>query len=109
MEANGTIQEILLITGTTFTSSLLSDNDDPPPNGKELTEKERLEEACWNGWIRLMLPEICLLAPDGSSLSLWQIREATSFLELAFSESPTTIDSQFSITPHSFLSMQSYC
>ena len=109
METNGAQQEILLITGTTFTSSLLSDSNDPPPNGKGLTEKERLEEACWNGWIRLMLPEICLQAPDGSSLSLWQIREAASFLELAFSEAPMAIDRQFSITPHSFLSMQSYC
>jgi hypothetical protein len=108
MEANGTQQEILLITGTTFTSSLLSDNNDPP-SGKELTEKERLEEACWNGWLRLMLPEICIQGPDGKCLSLWQIREATSFLELDFCDAPATIDRQFSITPHSFLSMQSYC
>jgi hypothetical protein len=108
MEANGTQQEILLITGTTFTSSLLSEGDEPP-NSRELTELERLEEACWNGWIRLMLPEICLQGPDGKCLSLWQIREGTSFLELDFSEAPVTIDRQFSITPYSFLSMQSYC
>jgi hypothetical protein len=108
MEANSTQQEILLITGTSFTSGFFCKTDDPQ-NSKGLSEKERLEEACWNGLIRTMLPEIFLKTPDGSALFLWQIREAASFLELAFSEAPAVIDRYFSITPYSFLSTQSYC
>ena len=42
----------------------------------------------------------------GGILYLWQIKEAVSFLELELGEVPRTIDSQFSITPHLFLSTQ---
>jgi len=107
METNYTQQEILLITGTSFTSGYLCQNDDSP-NKNHLTEKERLEEACWNGLIQAMLPEIMLKAANGGLLYLWQIREAASFLELDLSEFPLAVDRQFSIDPYSFLSTQGY-
>jgi len=107
METNYTQQEILLITGTSFTSGYLCQNDDSPRNN-HLTEKERLEEACWNGLLQAMLPEIMLKTANGGLLYLWQIREASSFLELDLSEVPRAVDRQFSIDPYSFLSTQGY-
>jgi len=107
METNYTQQEILLMTGTSFTSGYLFQNDDSP-NKDHLTEKERLEEACWNGILQMMLPEIILKAADGGLLYIWQIKEAASFLGLDLSEVPAPIDRYFSIDPYSFLSTQGY-
>jgi hypothetical protein len=107
METNYTQQEILLMTGTSFTSGYLCQNDDLT-NQDRLTEKQRLQEACWNGLLQMMLPEIILKAANGGLLYLWQIKEAASFLELDLSEVPRAVDRQFSIDPYSFLSMQAY-
>lgn len=106
MEINYTQQEILLMTDTTFAAGHLYKNDDHLP--KHLTEKERLEEACWNGFIQMMLPEIHLHAANGSILYLWEIKEASSFLELDLGEVPAPINRQFSIDPYSFLSVQAF-
>ena len=107
METNYTQQEILLMTGTSFTSGYLCQNDDST-NKDGLTEKERLEEACWNGLLQAMLPEIISKTANGGLLYLWQIKEAASFLELDLSEAPGAIDRQYSIDPYSFLPTKSY-
>lgn len=107
METNYTQLEVLLMTGTTLTSGNLCRKDDSRRDG-HLTEKEELEEACWNGLLQTMLPEICLQTAKGGLLYLWQIKEASSFLELDLGEVPAAIDRRFSITPYSFLSTQSY-
>ena len=105
METNCTQQEILLLKGTSFTSGHLCKEDDKS-NG--LTEAERLEEACWNGFLQTMLPEICPQAPDGSDLYIWQVRAATFFLELELSKEPADIEKIFSIDPYTFLSTLAY-
>jgi len=100
-------QEILLITGTTLTSGELCKNDDTCPND-HLSGKERLEEACWNGLLQTLLPELCMQNADGEKLYLWEIKEGASFLELDLGEAPDTIDRYFSLDPYSFLSSRSY-
>jgi hypothetical protein len=107
METNYTQLEVLLMTGTTFTSGNLCKKDDSQ-NDDHLTEKEQLQEACWNGLIQMMLPEICLRSENGEMLYLWQIKEADSFLELELGEVFASIDAHFSITPQLFFSTQSY-
>lgn len=119
MEANKVQQEILLITGTSLTSRALCKmehfrpnddtraNDDTRPN-EPLTENERLEEACWNGLVPMLLPELCMHRADGGNLYLWEIEEAASFLKLDLGEVPDAIGRHFSIDPYLFLSMQSY-
>ena len=106
METKSTQQEILLITGTTFSAmQWVEKNETGTP--KNLSEKERLEDACWNGLLREMLPEIFTEA-DTSKLFVWHIREAKSFLELEMGESPASIDPHFSLDPYSFLEVQQY-
>jgi len=102
-----TQQEILLVTGTTFTSGELCKKDDACQDG-HLTANERLEEACWNGLVQAMLPEISLQTANGGILCIWEIKEAGSFLELDLGEIPAAIDKHLSITPHNFLCTQSY-
>ncbi|MDO6431393.1 hypothetical protein Q4E93_12385 [Flavitalea sp. BT771] len=107
MEKYYTQQEILLVTGTTLTSGELCKKDEAGQDGHQ-TEKEKLQEACWNGLVRTMLPEISLQTANGGILCIWEIKEAGSFLELDLGEIPAAIDKHFSITPHNFLCMQSY-
>jgi hypothetical protein len=103
METNSTQQEVLLITGTTFSSRQLSEMD--TSSGKENRDEiEQLEEACVNGLLQEILPEICARPADANKMYLWGIKEGESFIEFEFSEFPEETDSYFSIDPYSFLS-----
>ena len=105
MKKNMMQQEILLVTGTSFTSEKLCKKDDSWRDDHPI-ENERLEEACWNGLLQAKLPEIFLKAANGNILCIWQIKEADAFLVLDLGEMPAAIDSQLSIVPYSFLSAQ---
>ena len=50
-------QEILLLTGTTFSQRQLCEND-LKDDRNNLSESEKLEEACWAGLLDELLPEI---------------------------------------------------
>ncbi len=105
MKANSTQQEILLMTGTRFSSRQCSDKNDATAH-QNLNEKERLEEACWNGMIKDMLPEICDKNSEDKQLYLWQIKEGESYIELELAEFPEEKDKYFSIDPYALMSVQ---
>jgi hypothetical protein len=102
MEPNATQQEILIMTGTRFSQRQSCQMEDPA-NNRPLSEIEKLEEACWNGLLGEMLPEILEKPVAGEKLYLWQVREAAHFLELEWGESPLAKENYFSIDPYSFL------
>jgi hypothetical protein len=106
MKTNSTQQEILLMTGTTFASHLFADKTDAG-NNKRLSGKELLEDACWNGLLKEMLPEIYALPELSGPMYLWRISRASFFLELVLGESPLDPDKYFSIDPYSFLATKS--
>lgn len=101
MKKNSTQQEVLLLTGTKFSSRQWCMKDEN--QSKQLTDSEKLEEACWNGLLPEMLPEIFTetMAP-GKKLYLWQVKEGASFLDLEIGEFPVAKDNYFSIDPYSF-------
>jgi hypothetical protein len=105
MKTNFAQQEILLMTGTSFSSRQWCDKNDQDKN--HLTEKEQLEEACWNGLLPEILPEIYGQACGQTKLYLWQIKEAVAFIEIELGELPADKEKYFSIDPYSFLQMQS--
>jgi hypothetical protein len=105
MKTTSTQQEILLITGTSFSARQFYQKDDDT-NEDQLSEKEQLEEACWNGLLQYLLPEIYLHADD-KKIYLWQIKEAASFIEIELGETPEEKENYFSIDPYSFLPMRS--
>lgn len=109
MKTNSIQQEVLLVTGSAFASGELCKIDFAysRPND-QLSRKEQLEEACWNGLLQILLPGLCMQRADGGDLYLWEIRETESFLKLDLGEDPGAIEDQFSLNPHSFLAMQSY-
>ena len=104
MEPQTTQQEILLITGTSFSSRQCYQKEDPG-NPDHLTEIEQLEEACWNGQLQEMLPEICEQSAN-KKIYLWQIKEAYSFIEIELGELPEEKEKYFSIDPYTFLPMR---
>ena len=106
MKTISTQQEILVITGTSF-----SRRQWPEKNGSAnsfTSEREELEKACWNGLIKELLPEIFDKTEDGRKLFLWQINDGDAFLELDFYEFPASIEKIYSINPHSFLQTKNY-
>jgi hypothetical protein len=91
-------QEILLLTGTNFSSRHCFEKED---NQTHLTEREQLEEACWNGLLKEMLPEIC--ENNVNKLYMWQVWKTNSFIEIEMAEVPEEKDNYYSIDPYSFL------
>jgi hypothetical protein len=95
--------EVLLMMGTSLVSGNLCRKDHSPEKDN-FTDKEKLAEACWNGLLQTILPELCLQPENNGVLYVWQVKEADSFLELELGEIPPTIEKAFSITPHLFFS-----
>jgi hypothetical protein len=104
MKTNSTQQEILLVTGTTFSKREWSEKVSGSKNN--LTEKEQLEDACWNGLLPEMLPEVYLHSEESRKLFLWQIKHGKSFIELELGDIPEEMEKEFSIDPYSFMHLQ---
>jgi len=98
-------QEILLMIGTTFSSRQTCDKncDD---NGNYLSEAEQLEDACCNGLLPELLPEICE-ANQPETLFLWQIKENKTSIGIELGEYPEIIEKTYCIDPYSFMQLQS--
>ena len=107
MKATSTQQEILLMTGTSFSNRQSQEKSDSD-KARNLSEKERLEEACWNGLLKEMLPEVFKGIDADKELYLWQIKEASSFIELELAEFPEEKDRYLSLDPYAFLPVQFY-
>ncbi|MEY4703758.1 MAG: hypothetical protein RIR96_1655, partial [Bacteroidota bacterium] len=53
-------QEILLVQGTGFANRQFCENKETKASttGNYLTQHEKLKEACWNGMLKDMMPEL---------------------------------------------------
>jgi hypothetical protein len=102
MKAQSTQQEILLITGTKFSEREWAEKIVEDKN--KLSAIEKLEDACWNGLLDEMLPELIQKTEDGKKLFLWNVRNCKSFLEIELSDSSPVIERENSIDPYLFVS-----
>jgi hypothetical protein len=95
-------QEIVLVMNSTLSNKQWTDKDSTggANNG---AAHDRMEEACWNGLLDELLPEIIDRSPSGKPLYLWQIRMHDAIIDMELSEYPGTIEKEFSIDPHLFL------
>lgn len=91
-------QQILLFTGTHFSSRQCFKGKKTEAN---FSEADELQDACWNGLLREMLPEI--YQADNKDLYLWQIRENKSSIDIEIGELPTEVDDFSSIDPYAYL------
>lgn len=100
MKTNSTHQEILLMTGTSFSTRQWIEKE--PGRQKDLSEREQLEDACWNGLLYEILPEMNLNTQN-KKMFIWKIQEAGSFIGLELGETSEAINKQVSIDPYSFM------
>ena len=93
-------QEVLLFTNTRFASQDYQKISGENNAGE--SKIERLKEACWNGLLDELLPEILQDHTD-KKINLWNINVASSFLDLQFSSFPSNPDEFSSVNPYIFL------
>ena len=105
MKKKSTQQEILLMTGTRFAAREYSERTDPNSQ-QSLSPVEKLEEACWNGMLPELLPEICVQPDKKNKMYLWKITEGASFLEIDLGETQEVKENFYSIDPYTFLKTQ---
>jgi hypothetical protein len=98
-------QEILLMTNSSFSCREWLTNDEPKA-GNQLSAKEQLTQACWNGLAPEMLPEC--FDSFNKSLFLWEINEASTFLALDYGEFVRSKEKAFSVNPYIFMELQQY-
>ena len=103
MKTNSTQQEILLMTKGSFAQKQWCKKEHDAE--RNLTPEENIEEACANGLIQELLPEIF---NSDNKMYLWQMHPGFSFLQLELGELPLAIQKEFSLDPHNFLSTVSY-
>lgn len=97
-------QEILIMTGTSFSSNqcLVKLKN----NNRIYTETEYLREACWDGQLPRMLPEICKWAFENKELYIWQVKENKSAIQIDIAEAPGSMEKDLSIDPATFMEVK---
>ena len=104
MKTNSTQQEILLMTKSSFAQKQWCKKEFEDEK-KNLTQEENMEEACANGLVQELLPEVFA---NNHKMYLWQMHPGFSFLQLELGELPLAIQKEFSLDPHNFLSTIHY-
>jgi hypothetical protein len=106
METDFTQIEILLNTDAHFLAKdWCPKNDADKPDTR--SEKEKLEEACWNGVLREIMPEL-FETENSKNLTLWKVRDMGSYFELDLASYPAATDKYNSINPSLFLAVQEW-
>ncbi|MET0242279.1 MAG: hypothetical protein ABW174_02370 [Flavitalea sp.] len=107
MADQSTQQEVLLLTGTSFSARQGIDNE-PRVHEAKPDEQTTLEQACWNGQLPTMLPEICGPEIMEGPVYIWKIREGSTFLEVELGDSQKEIDAYYSLDPYAYSLSRNY-
>jgi hypothetical protein len=102
MKSKNTQQELLLVT----TCSLFKKqwcNKNEEKSSFHYSHVEELEEACWNGGLEDLLPEVIEKGSSGKRLFLWHIRHGNTFMQIELSEAPVSLDYELSIDTQCFM------
>ncbi|MEI6946487.1 hypothetical protein V9K67_04745 [Paraflavisolibacter sp. H34] len=102
MKTENTQLEILFRTATTLSQREWCEKDGKDQRGY-YSEEDRLEDACWNGFLDELIPEVLQRSGWGRKLVLWTINRGPSLLHLHLGESVETLDNRSSLDPHRFL------
>jgi|SRR4029079_261553 len=102
MEQKNTQQEILLPIKSSFANRQWAETDSKDSN--QLSSKEKLEKACWDGLVKEIIPELDITLQTEKKLWLWKVNETQSFLALEYYEFPGPGSTEGSINPYIFLS-----
>jgi len=96
-------QELLVFTTTSLSRKVLCETNNNDKN-ENMSLVEKLEQACWDGLLNEMFPEII---GSGSTLSrkmsIWRIYRGNCCLLIDLAESSFVLDSARSVDPYLFL------
>ena len=96
-------QELLVFTTTSLSRKVLCETKNNDKN-ENMSLAEKLEQACWDGLLNEMFPEII---GSGSTLSpkmfIWGIYPGKSYLHIDLVDTPGIIDFVRSVDPYLFL------
>ena len=106
MEKHTAVQEILLLTASSFAQKDLVDGDSFEDSGKRPGPVEKLEEACWNGLLDDFFRNTPSNSRNGNKLFLWKIHVADAFLCVELAQSPSAPDRFHSLDPYLFLPLK---
>ena len=101
MANESTQQEILLVTGSGFANRPYTEKDSSE-SAKNLSQQDKFKEACWNGLLKDILPEVFALSNSSEKIFLWQMRECRHVLSLELASGPCEIVLHASIDPYCF-------
>ncbi|RYZ18456.1 MAG: hypothetical protein EOO10_25720 [Chitinophagaceae bacterium] len=100
--ANESIQqEILFVSSSGFAQRPCAERDSSE-NAKSLSQQDKFKEACWNGLLKEMLPEVFAINNSSEKIFLWQMRECKHVLALEMASGPCDIVLEASIDPYCF-------
>ena len=93
-------QELLISTRTTLAKKVLVETSG---SNKGATTVEKFEEACWNGLLNEMFPELMPYnQSEPTKIFIWGIHAGKSYLLVDLADSPGVTESVFSIDPRLF-------
>jgi hypothetical protein len=92
-----TTMEILLMTNTKFSAREYSDKNEIQPSKNN--NQNKLVEACWNGMIPAVLPELFDKA-DNKKLIMWQLVECNHLLYTQLGEGLNLPEVEFTLNPY---------
>jgi hypothetical protein len=102
MKSNNIQQEILVFTQTSFVQKVLIENTGIINKNDPV---EELENACWNGMLYKMLPELMPRKQRRRlEISIWQICTSEYSLFIDMAEGQDLVQNSGSISPFQFLS-----
>jgi len=99
MKTQTTNYEIMLFTGTGFTSREICSKDEND-KGRKLSPVEELEKACWDGLLYEMFPEILGSFSAKCESFIWRIINGKNFLLISIGSSPSIVENETSIDPY---------
>ena len=103
MKPETTNHEILLFTGTSFTSRKFCSRDEEKDNNTKTSSMEELEKACWDGLLYEMFPEILGSFSAKCESFIWHITSGVHFLLFGLGPFPQRMESETSIDPYFFI------
>lgn len=102
MKNVSTIQEILLITTTTFSKKQLCEINSQESN-RYLLPTAQLEEACWNGLVNELLPELTQTPAGSERVFLWKVETRNSCIKISLGSSFPVLEKEHCLDPYIFL------
>ena len=101
-----TQQEIIMVNVTGFANRQYALKN--PSQSKNIASQDVFKQACWNGELKEILPELFFMFPTDTKLFMWQMRECENIFSMEMSEEPTELDFYNSIDPYCFMEVQEY-